>query len=300
MTAQEIFYDVRALLDEWSEDGILIPEFDVIDMQMKAIRLINMAQKELYGIGDLYATYEFSHYPHENLTGMGFTTRHFVGDDLYFPNANGVVGAGAYYFEIDGTGTVTVEELTGGSWVPIATVNSVSTSYESHKANISPSGPVRIKATGSEYFAIRHIALFPYNFTTAPDYKPFFKVTLPDNFKTISKIVKEGRNGYEKSNDYHWEGRRDLYVNWNFQGNMRVVYRPVPVEIDEITDTLEIDDITAGAITYYVAARIAPFENKELVQYFETKYMEKKMELLHDDKEPPEVVEDVIFGGIHG
>lgn len=39
---------VRALLDEYSDGGIMISDAEVIDMQMKSIPLADMAQKELY------------------------------------------------------------------------------------------------------------------------------------------------------------------------------------------------------------------------------------------------------------
>lgn len=49
-------------------------------------------------------------------------------------------------------------------------------------------------------------------------------------------------------------------------------------EVDEPTNLSTIEDLTEvnykadQAILYYVAARLAPFENKELVQYFEDEW----------------------------
>jgi hypothetical protein len=47
-SARSIFSKVRALLNTYTEDGVQIPEPDYIDMQEKAIPLIDMGHKELY------------------------------------------------------------------------------------------------------------------------------------------------------------------------------------------------------------------------------------------------------------
>ncbi|SDG47499.1 hypothetical protein [Desulfosporosinus hippei] len=47
-TVKNLFLKARALLDELTDDGVLIPEDEVIDMQSKAVLLGDMAHKELY------------------------------------------------------------------------------------------------------------------------------------------------------------------------------------------------------------------------------------------------------------
>lgn len=54
--------------------------------------------------------------------------------------------------------------------------------------------------------------------------------------------------------------------------------------ISLITDTIQINDVDAQAIVYYGAARLAPFENKELVTFFESKYEEMKKEAKNNVK----------------
>jgi len=49
-SAINLFAKVRALLNTYTEDGVQIPEPDYIDMQEKAIPLIDMGHKELYEI----------------------------------------------------------------------------------------------------------------------------------------------------------------------------------------------------------------------------------------------------------
>ena len=47
-TVRNLFLKARALLDEYSDDGVLIPDAEVADMQAKSILLADLAQKELY------------------------------------------------------------------------------------------------------------------------------------------------------------------------------------------------------------------------------------------------------------
>jgi len=47
-TVKNLFLKARTLLDEYSDDGVIIPDAEVIDMQEKSVLLADMAQKELY------------------------------------------------------------------------------------------------------------------------------------------------------------------------------------------------------------------------------------------------------------
>lgn len=57
-TIQQLFYDARALLNTYSEDGVLIAEDDVIDLQLRFIRFADMAHKELFEIARVDETQE--------------------------------------------------------------------------------------------------------------------------------------------------------------------------------------------------------------------------------------------------
>lgn len=47
-TVRNLFLKARTLLDELTDDGVLIPEAEVIDMQEKAVYLADMAHKKVY------------------------------------------------------------------------------------------------------------------------------------------------------------------------------------------------------------------------------------------------------------
>ena len=90
-----------------------------------------------------------------------------------------------------------------------------------------------------------------------------------------------------------------MYVNYYYEGEIRVIYKPVPTTITSTSQTLEIDDITANAVTYYVASKISPFENKELVNFFEGKYNELKAESFIKMPSSEQAILD-FYGGNNG
>lgn len=307
-TAQQIFYEVRALLDEYTDEGVITPDVDVADLQAKSILFIDMAQKELYKYGKLFKTFEFTNMPYENQLGTqtSFDIVEYDGTVQYYPET-GVV-AKAYYFEADGEATVTVQEFQGGTWTDLITVNvpNTVTSMTKYKGVITPTTTgnlIRLKFAGSYYYKHQNRALFkqPFSASRVPDYRPWVKVTMPSDFRMVDAIINEfPERQYQKDANFKWEGFKDLYVNYFYEGSIRVVYKPVPTTITAITDTLEIDDITAKAISYYVAAKLAPFENQSLVSYFEGKYSEIKMDSTINMPQSEQPIVDVYGGGMFG
>lgn len=284
----KLFLDARALLNTYSEDGVLIADADVIDLQLKFVRFADMAQKELYKSGRLYKTFEYANTPAPNLLGdySNFDIVDFIGEVQYYPASGGVYGAKSYYFEADGEGTVTIEENRNGVWTTIKTINisSTVTSLTPFKGSISPlsnSNQIRMKFNGTTHYRHVNRCLYSYPFSESkiPAYRPWIKIQMPSDFKSIDQIIEEYPvMQYSVNPNHKWEGFKDLYINYGYAGNIRIIYKPVPKTIASINDILEIDDITAEAITYYCAARLAPFKKKELVQFFEDKYNELKFE----------------------
>jgi len=300
-SVRSIFSKVRALLNQYTEDGVQIPEADYIDLQTKSIPLADLCQKELYKVGRLFNTFEFENKPAPNLLGnisnfniVDFPTvsNGVITYNQYYPNESGVVGAKAYYFEVNrDTAVVTIEENQSGTWTTIhtPTITASITNLTPFKGVITPvsaNNAIRLKFSGTTHYKHVNRCLFSYPFALAdiPDYTPWYKVTMPSNFRSISQITEEYPDRqYSKSSTYKWEGFKDLYVNYYYEGTVRVVYKPVPVTLTSIDDVLEIDDITAQAVVYYIAARLAPFKKKELVPFFESKYAELKLESLSDN-----------------
>lgn len=282
-TAQKIVLDVRALFDELSKNGTLLGEAVVADLNLSALRFIDMAQKELFRTGNFYKKFEITQKNPNNLLGKfaGFEIREFNGTDYITPE----VQARSYYFEADDTGTCVVEEKEGGTWQTLVTINlASSTAMQVYKGLLTPTtvgNLIRLRFTGTTYYKFQNIGLFkePFKADRIQDYRPWIKYTMPADFRMTDKVVEEfPERQYQLSSNYKWEGFNELWVNYYYEGTLRVIYKPVPATVTALTDVLEVDDITANAITYYVAAKIAPHENKDIIMLCENKFKELKLE----------------------
>lgn len=281
-TVSKIILDVRALLDEYTKNGTPLPDDKVADLQASAIRFIDLAQKELYKTGNLYKKYEFTQKNPDNLLGKNaFEIHEFVGEDYYTSE----VVARSYYFEADDEGTCVIEELNSGTWVTNTTLTlSSNTKMNAYKGLITPltvGNKMRLKFTGTTYYKFQNIALFsePFKASRIPSFKSFVPYSMPSDFRLVDFVVEEYPIGnYVKSSSYKWEGFNEILIDYFYEGTIRVLYKYVPTTITSANDVLEVDDIAALAIVYYVAAKIAPHEMAELTSFFEQKYNELKGE----------------------
>lgn len=280
-TVQDIFYNVAALLDEYTEDGAIVAGSDTIDMQEKTIRFTNMAQRELYKIGRNYKTFEFYQKPYDNLLGNQMNEVDYIGTIQTYGD---VIGK-CYYIEIFGSGTLKIQEMLNGSWTDLSVQNISTTKFESFKGVITTSQPslqVRLLLDGTNVFKHRNRAIFeyPFSLTDIPSYQSSVQRAFPSDFGYLDKVVSEITNGgYNRASNYLIDGNQFIYVPYNVECSYKVYYRPIPTTITTINDTLQVDDITASAISYYVASKVAPYENKDLISFFENKYQELKQEL---------------------
>jgi len=297
-TVEQIILDARGLLDILSDEGVQIPDDDVIDIEVKMIRFINMGQKELYKTGQLYNTLEFANKPVDPVDGRfsGFDMVEFIGDTQYYPDENGTDKAKSYYVEADLTHTIEIQELEGGSWSNLASHSGVElvplTAYKGNITVSTPGNKVRMKVSGTTYF--RHInrAFYPYQFVTVPDYRPRVKRTMPIDFRLLEAVVKEfPTRQYQKASQYDWEEPNVFVYNYYYEGNFRIKYKPVPTTITAKTDVLEIDDITAEALAFYAASWVAPYENQSMTNPLFQKFTELKLESII---EQPSSEEDII------
>lgn len=274
-TVKKILLDVRALLDELSKKGTLLPDASVIDLQLQGIRFVDLAQKELYRIGNVFKKFEITRKPAVNLLGANHQLIEFIGVDQTYGNHV----AKAYYFEADDDGTVYVEELDGTILETITTTEGM----KSYKGLINSNNPVRLRFSGTTFYRHQNRALYeaPFKLSQIPDFKPWIAIDMPADFRQVDSVIEEYPvRQYSLSSTYKWEGLSRLVVNYYYEGTIRVIYHPVPVTITSVDDVLEVDDITANAIVYYVAAKIAPHEMAELTNFFEQKYNELKYEVM--------------------
>jgi hypothetical protein len=271
-TVQQILDLAEELLDD-----------DSTSFATKAPSLCTIIQNELVsaGIGDLYANYEVSNKQIPNALGVhsGFDVKAFEGTDLTFEcNSQ----CKAYYFEIDRPGTVYVEDYTG-AWNTLTTVTSTATGeFTAYKGVVTPTSGAtksRLRFSGSYYYLCVNRALFNLPFEEAADvpiYAPWVKKTMPADFKSVTQIINEyPERQYTKDSNYKWEGRNELYINYYYEGKVRIEYKPVPITLDALADTVQIDDLTATSIMPYgLAALLSTSSDKSVTNYFEDKYNE--------------------------
>lgn len=285
-TASEIFSKVRVLLSEYSESGVVTSGDDINDLEVNTIKLIDMGQKELYKTGKLYKKFEYTNVPYKNNLGVSsnFDIVEYEGTTQYYPE-NGCIGK-SYYFEVDGEATVKIQELQAGAWQDLITVSvpSTVTSMTAYKGIVTPTTAgnlVRLSFSGTYYYKHQNRALFnsPFSASRIPDYRPWIKLTMPSDFRAVDEVISEyPERQYSEDANYKWEGFKDLYVNYYYNGTIRVIYKPTPVTITALTDVLEIDDITAQALAYYAAAKLAPFNNKDLTSFYQQEFERLKLD----------------------
>lgn len=295
--AEDIFNKSIAIMDELSENGT-ITESDIAEYKHRAPYLLDMFQKEMAKSGDLYKTFEMNFIRKQNLLGdlnhMGVIKENNGTTDTYTAS-----GAYCFYLEIDGDCTITFVEdglpMTGkyifndGEETEFeGTINievpEGTTSFLPVKGILDANGGnVVMKISGDYYFRHNNRALSPYKFKSAkdvPDYKPWIRIKMPDDFKSKTQIISEFTNWqYEEGGNHKWEGNNELYVSFSYEGLIRIKYVPIPKKIESLDQYLEIDEITAQAGAYYLAEQFAISDmNEELASVCRRKYRELKAE----------------------
>lgn len=302
-TVQQVFDLSMALIDEVLDNGT-ISVSDTASYSAKTPSIVTLLQTELIKTGDLFSTYEISNKPVDNLLGYSseFDIMEFTGDEIT-REAEGSVKA--YYFEVDRVGTVYVEDY-NGSWNTLDTVTTTNTpsGFTAYKGVVTPSDGAtrsRLRFTGTYYYRTVNRALFSVPFESesdVPNYRPWVKVSMPADFKGISEIVEEySDRQYFNTANFKWEGRKDLYMSYFYEGNIRIVYRPVPTIITALTDTLQIDDVTARTVLPYgLAAHLMIEENTTTASFFNQRYEELKSLA---NRKPPAAIEEIqnFYGG---
>ena len=303
MTVNEVILDARAILDEYTDDGAVIASSELPDFIASAIRFADMGQKELYSIGRIQKTLEIVNKPIENQLANGFNIEEFTGDDKYYPNENGLPNIKSYHIEADQTHEIIIQEYEGGSWLDLVTIDATVTTMTAYKGNLSPTttgNNIRIKVTGESFYRTINRALFLYKFNTdanVPNYNPWVRYELPTDFKSLDMVVEEyPEQNYGNLATYKFEQPNKFYYNYDFVGKIRIIYKPVPVTLTTVDDELEIDDIVAKALSFYVASWLSPYSNQSMTNPLFQKFLELKLENTTSEPMSEELITDV-YGG---
>lgn len=295
-TGTQVFSIAMDIIDERLDDGT-ISAADTLDYSVKTPGLLNLLQAELLKQGDLYSTHSISNKPVSNLLGdySGFDIVAYEGDELTYECTG---SAKAYYFEADNDATVYIEDYTS-VWNTLATVSPAPTAsgFTAYSGLVTPTSGAtksRIRLGGSYYYRIVNRALFKQTFAAVGDipvYRPWVLKQMPSDFKSVDEIVNEEKTVYSQNAGYKWEGKRDLYMDYYFDGNIRIVYHPIPTLITAVTDTLQLDDITARKVLPYgLAAHLMINENDTVASYCNDRFEELKADA---NKKPPSPIEQI-------
>jgi len=284
-TVEKVLLDARALLDEFTDDGVLLAQSEVADIEARGIRFADMAQKEMFRTGNIYKEYKITNKEIENKLGRfsNFDLKEYKGTPIFVPETGGVV-ARSYHFSCTSDFTVEIQEFEGGTWSVLQTITAVITQLTDYKGSFTPTTTgnlIRFAFKGTYYYKFNNVALFdvPFKPGTVPTYKAWVPYVMPTDFRMVDCVIQEyPSRQYSKDPNYKWEGFNTFYLNYFYEGEVRIIYKPVPVTLTLRTDIFEIDDITVNAITYYVAAKLAPSEYAELTNFFEGKFNELKSE----------------------
>jgi hypothetical protein len=304
VTAQQIFNNTMDLMDKRSNTG-LIDAAKTARYTVRAPSIITIAQNILARDGDLYSTYEFYHNDFRNLLGLKLDlNENYLGNEKIFESPE--VGS-AYYFEVDGgvyDGYATIEDFTD-IWNTIIIIgfDNVVGMTPFHGAIVPTAGATktRIRFDGNTFYRIGNAAIFaePFIATEIPVFKAWVEYTMPSDFKSVTQIVKKSPvQSYQKDSFYTWEGKDKLYIDYNYTGNVKVIYVPVPIVITSLTQNLQIDDTAStNCLTYFLAAHLLLMEDPEISSFFNQMYMEARKEMTRKQPSSVENIEDVLIGG---
>jgi hypothetical protein len=294
-TVQQVFDLAMDLINKRLTNGQIAP--NTAQYKARTPGILTLWQSENMKSGDLFKTYEISNKPITSMFGnfSGFDYLEYAGQDI-IKEANG--SAKAYYFEVDGEGTVYIEDF-NGTWNTLATINVPNSveDFEAYKGVVTPSSGAtksRIRFTGQYRYLITNYALFsvPVAPSKVPDYRPWIKKEMPSVFKSLDSVIEEyPQRQYAKSNNYKWEGRKDLYINYYYEGSIRVVYKPVPIQITSMDQTLEVDEISCMSGAYFLATHLLLVEDPDSSNFFSQRYMEMKLE---NNIRQPATIEQII------
>jgi hypothetical protein len=312
-TGTEIFDRAIAILDELSDTGAVV-DSQIKEYKYRAPYLLDLWQKEMAKSGDFFKTFELSCFRKNNLLGdvsqMGKIIENNGETQEY-----SAVGAHCFYLEVDGDCTLTFTEgganvsgtysFNGGAETPFdGTINIAvpadTTSFLPVKGILSAAGgSVTMAVSGTYYFRHNNRALSPYKFASAdkvPDFKPWYKVTMPSDFKSRSQIISEYPSWQyqEGSPSVKWEGANELWVLFSYEGLIRIKYVPVPTKITDLGQTLEIDDVAATSGAYYLAEHFAMADqNDMLAARCKEKFRELKIDSMLKQPLQPAEIKDI-------
>jgi len=310
MIVQDIINKVLALIDAYSSRGVIISAEKNADIIKKSILFADMAQKELWAYSKNTKQIELTHRQQPNRLGTlsNFNLVDFKGDTQYYPSEGGIANVNGYSFKVNeeasDNAVITFEELVSGVWTELVTVTPTSitelTVYKGVLTVTDTSNPVRMKISGTEHFLHKDRALWEYKYKvdSVPTYEAWVKEELPDDFNETENVIEEfPERQYNEMVNYKLENFRDFYFNFDFEGVIRITYKPIPSTITSVDDTIQIDEVLAQTIVYDIISKIGFTEDTALVNWAEGRRLEAKSESIKSEPANETSIINV-YGGV--
>jgi len=302
MTVQDIYNKILAMIDQYTEDGVDISSAENIDIEKKVILFVDSAQKELWKQNKKTSQVSITNKPPINLLDNADTYEDFK-ETVYYPDSTGTPGAQGYSIQVNeeasDNATITLQELVGATWTDLVTITPTSitelTTYTGVLTLTSTSNQVRLKLEGTEHYLHKNRALWQYKYKAAsvPIYEQWVKYDMPTDFNGLDVVIEEFPFGqYYSGAPYKIENYRDFYYAFDYEGEIRITYKPIPTTVTALTDTIEIDDVLAEAIVYDVVSKLGFYENPDLVNWSEGRRLEAKMDASANEVPAPDIVVD--------
>lgn len=292
-----------SLMAEYSVDGVVIPDGENADYLDRMNRFADIAQKEIATIKKIHAVYSISQNPIKSLLGLlkGFDLQQHLDVDLVDTQGT---GAQSYYFEVDRTATVYIEECVNGVWNILQTLTIPTiTEFTAYKGFITPTSLtnlIRLRFSGAYPYNIRNRALYAYKFPTVqdiPDYTPFTKYEMPTDFMEVQKVVQQtDPRTYMEMISCKWEGKKTLVLNYYDTGSFDIHYYRYPTTIDSNTpDSYEFEVYTEAqdAIPFFLAAKCLMDENILMSMQLSNEFNTKLNGISTKDKQTASTVSEV-------
>ena len=284
---------VLKLIAEYSNNSVPIATQKNGDYINRVIDIANDGLTEIVTTAKRKSkTIKISQNPIQPIGGLssGFDVIQFIGNDI---SNNVGLNATAYYFEVDNTATIYIEEeYPSNKWNVLQTINNlVKGTYTSYKGLIS--GNIgrnkRLRFSGQYTYNIKNIALFNKPFETVsdvPNYQPYVNYDLPNDFFMMKDIKVENLRNITATNDFYNEAQKTLRLNYYFSNQIDINYYAYPEQIpDTATDDymLDIDTLGGNVLAYYVASIVKNDEDVTMSTQFQNMYETKLARLMSQD-----------------
>jgi hypothetical protein len=286
MTGQDIFNMAIDFMCKRDVAGTIEPN-KVERYKVRTPSILTAWQSTVARIGNLYKTYSFACKPFENKLNDSTEVIRYEGTDKTY-EYDGVCYAYSVTVDVEGntgnSGIIYIEDYTT-VWNTLATISlTTATTATNYKGVVTPTASatksrIRLSSdTGSgdncTYLAY-NMAMFDVKMQSGqvPEYAPYIKYSMPSDFKSIDQVIDISADNYTEGT-YRWENTKDLYVSKDYEGVIRIVYRPIPTTITALTSTIEVDAQLAVSGAYYLATHLLLVEEPTMSSYFEQKYNE--------------------------